>query len=154
MNKEKKPIDTPVKDPVFTDESFTYNNTLALPDNIKNYLTDKGLDWRFLNAKEYRGAGNHHRSHWQPLKITEEMGKLGMSATNAEGLIQRGDLILGVRAKAVTAKHKEYLKEKNRRYSNFGKTAAREMREEVARKGLSGAVKVDEGYDEDEKGFA
>lgn len=153
MNKDKKITEVPSRDPVFTDEAFTYNNMLALPDNLKSYLTEKGLDWRFLNAREYRGAGNYHRSHWQPLKVTEEMGKLGLMSTTAEGLIQRGDLILGVRTKAVTAKHKEFLRERNRRYSNFAQTEARKLREDVARKGMSEHVKVSEGYDDDEKGF-
>ncbi len=152
MSKEKRSTEVKGKDPVFTDDTFMYNNMLALPDTLKTYLTAQGLDWRFLNAKEFRGAGGYHRSHWQPLKITTEMGDLGLSAVTAEGLIQRGDLILGVRTKAVTAKHKEFLAEKNRRYSQFNKNAADEMRSTIRSKGLSG-VKVDESMNDGEEGF-
>lgn len=154
MMKDKKINEVSNKDPIFTDEAFSYSNILALPEVLKSFLTEKGLDWRFLNAKEYRGAGNFHRSHWQPLKITsEECSRLGISGITAEGHVQRGDLILGIRTKAITAKHKEFLKEKNRRYSQFSKNEATRMREDIARKGLSSTVKVQEGYDDDEKGF-
>lgn len=153
MSKDKRTTETVKKDPVLNDEMFSYGNTLALPDSLKKYLTEKGLDWRFLNAREYRNAGNFHRSHWQPLKITAEMADLGFASTTAEGLIQRGDLILGTRPKTLSAKHKEFLVEKNRRYSNFAKDEAKKMREDIRRKGLSDHVKVEEGYDEDEKGF-
>lgn len=151
--KDIKTKETPNQDPQFTDEAFAYNNMLALPDNLKSYLTGKGYDWRFLNAKEYRGAGGYHRSHWQPLKVTAEMGSLGLAAVTAEGHIQRGDLILGIRPKTISAKHREMLKEKNKMYSNFGKNEARKMRDDIARKGLESTVKVEEGYDEDEGGF-
>lgn len=154
MSKEKKPIETPNHDPVFSDAAFTHNNLLTLPDVLKKHLTDKGLDWRFLNAREFRAAGGYHKSHWKPFVADDEIrGKLGIGALSAEGHLQRGDLILGIRTKALTAKHKEYLTEKNRRYSNFAKTEANKMREEIRRRGLGDSVQVEEGYDEDEKGF-
>lgn len=151
--KDKKMTETPSRDPVFTDEAFTYNNMLALPDSLKTYLTEKNLDWRFLNAREYRNAGNYHRSHWQPFKVTPDMSDLGITAVTAEGLIQRGDLILGVRTKAISARHKEFLTEKNRRLSGFNKTKAKELQEDIRRKGLNDSVKVDDSFDDDEKGF-
>lgn len=151
--KESKPKEQRNIEPKFGEEEFTYGNMLALPPEIKTYLIDQSLDWRFLNASQFRAAGNYHRSHWKPLNVKEHPPIASMAGSSAEGLIQRGDLILGVRTKALTAKHKEFLNEKNRRYGNFAKDEAKKMRDEVRRKGLEG-VTVKEGYDEDEKGFA
>lgn len=148
-NKDKRQVEVPNRDPIFVSEEFTYNNALALPVELKTYLTAKNLDWRFLNAQEFRKAGSYHKSHWKPLTVTAEMSSL-ISATTAEGLIQRGDLILGVRPKAISSKHREFLAERNRRYSTFAKDEAEKLREDVRRKGLSG-IKVEEGYGKEDK---
>ncbi len=144
ISKDKRQVDAPKRDPSFVSEEFTYHNALAIPTELKAHLSAKGLDWRFLNANQFRSAGNYHRSHWKPLTVTPDMAGL-ISTTTAEGLIQRGDLILGVRPKAISAKHREFLAERNRRYNNFAKDEAQKMREDIRRKGLSG-VKVEEGY--------
>ncbi len=143
-SKEKRVAEVPKHDPSFVSEEFTYHNALALPVDLKAHLTAKGLDWRFLNANQFRSAGNYHRSHWKPLQVTPDMVGL-ISTTTAEGLIQRGDLILGVRPKGISAKHRDFLAERNRRYNNFAKDEAQKMREDIRRKGLAG-VKVEEGY--------
>lgn len=149
MSKDKRQTESSDRDPQFLDAEFAYNNMLALPQELKTYLTEKGLDWRFLNATQFRSAGNYHRSNWKALNIREHMTATGMvSGVTAEGLIQRGDLVLGVRPKAISAKHREFLAEKNRRYSNFNKEKAKELRDDVRRKGISG-VSVEEGYGED-----
>ncbi len=144
LNKDKRQTETPKRDPSFVSEEFTYHNALAIPGELKTHLNNKGLDWRFLNANEFRKAGNYHRSHWKPFVVTPDISGL-VSTMTADGLIQRGDLILGVRPKAITAKHREFLAERNRRYNNFAKDEAQKMREDIRRKGLSG-VKVEEGY--------
>lgn len=149
MSKDKRQIEEPNCDTQFLDPEFAYNNMLALPQGLKTYLTDKGLDWRFLNATQFRAGGNYHRSNWKALNVREhESATELVSGITAEGLIQRGDLILGVRTKAISAKHREFLAEKNRRYNNFNKEKAKEMRDDVRRKGISG-VSIEEGYGED-----
>ncbi len=149
MSKDKKHTETPRHDPQFIDAEFAYNNMLALPQELKAYLNSKDLDWRFLNANQFRSAGNYHRSNWKALNMREHSAAIDViSGVTAEGLIQRGDLVLGVRPKAVSAKHREFLAEKNRRYSNFNKEKAKELRDDVRRQGISG-VSVEEGYGED-----
>lgn len=151
MNKEKRPTDVPNRDPEFDSAEFTYNDTLKLPSSLKTFLTSKGLDWRFLNATQFRAAGNYHRSHWKPFIIKDYPELVGTLSTSIEGMIQRGDLILGIRTKAISAKHREFLAERNRRYNNFAKDEAKKLRDDARKKGLD--VKIHEGYDEDEKGF-
>ncbi len=153
MSKEKRMTETVSRDSSFQDDSeFTYGNVLALPKELKTYLNEKGLDWRFLNATQFRAGGNYHRSNWKPLNVKDHQGSLdSIVGTTVEGLIQRGDLILGVRSKAITAKHREFLAERNRRYNNFNKDEAAKLRADARRSGLD--VKVHEGYDDEEKGF-
>ncbi len=152
MSKDKRMTETPNRDPQFMSEEFAYNNVLALPQEIKTYLAGKDLDWRFLNATQFRDAGNYHRSHWKPLNIKEHPGVGSISsAASAEGLIQRGDLILGVRPKALSAKHREFLNERNRRYGNFAKDEAKKLRDHARASGLD--VKIHEGYEEDDAGY-
>jgi hypothetical protein len=152
MTKEKKPIENALYDSSLADAAYTQNNLLTLPDQLKKYLTDQGMDWRFLNATAFRANGGRHKSDWQALRVPPDV-RIGLSAVTAEGHVIRGDLILGIRPKTISAKYKETLKERNRAYSNFGKTEATRMREEVKRKGLGEHVSISEGYDDDEKGF-
>lgn len=151
MSKEKKPQEKIKHDPDFISEEFAYNNMLSLPQALKDYLNGKDLDWRFLNAAQFRRAGNYHRSHWKPLNATSEMVDM-IDGITAEGLIQRGDLILGVRPKAISVKHRESLAQKARRMGGFAQESAKQMKDDLRRKGISG-IKIEEGYDEDDKGF-
>lgn len=150
MSKEKRPIDSRLYDPGLADENFVQGNLLTIPVPLKTFLTEQGMDWRFLNAKEYRANGSIHNSQWQPLKVPADLD-LGLTAVTAERHLQRGDLILGIRPKTISAKHKEALRKKNELYSNFGKNEAKRLKEYVKSRGMS--VKISEGYDEDEGGF-
>ena len=148
--KERKPKEMKSFDPGLGDKEFTYTNRLALPKELKDYLKSIDMDFRFLNAAEFRAAGGYHRSQWQPFKAPADAVKQGLYGVTPEGLIQRGDLILGVRSKAITAQHSAHLAEKRKRYSNYGKTEAKRMREHIRSTGLSDHVRVEEGYGEDD----
>jgi hypothetical protein len=146
QQKEKRSTERPNREPSFGG-NFEYGNRLVLPEALKASLTEQGLDWRFLNTQEFRASGNYHRSQWVPYKVKAE--DIATYGATAEGMIQRGDLILGVRSKATSAKHREFLAERNRRYSNFNKTEAQKLRQHVKDNDLGGHVKVVEGDDED-----
>lgn len=151
--KDTKKSDTPSRDVTFRSTEFAFNNRLALPDEVKEYLTGKGLDWRFLNAQEFRASGNIHRSHWRPFKIPAEMaGADGFYGANAEGLIQRGDLILGVREKAITVAHKEHINKRNKALYQQATVEgqAKKLKETVRESSIAADTKILEGY-EDEK---
>ncbi len=136
-------------DPEFVAEEFAYNNMLALPVDLKRYLTDKNMDWRFLNANQFRQAGNYHRSHWKPFNAGPEV--VGMiNGITAEGLVKRGDLILGVRPKYISVKHRESLKQRADAMSGMPKLAAQQLRQTIREKGLGEHVSVKEGYGKDD----
>lgn len=146
--KEKRPVETKDRDPQFVDAEFSYSDRLALPAGLKKLIAEKGLVYRFLNAAEFSKNGNYHRSHWQPFVMSpEDMSEDTFGATPG-GQIRRGDLILGVRPKSINDAHQKHLAGKRRAYNNFSKTKAKELRDDVRRKGLSDHVVVHEGYDD------
>ncbi len=146
-SKEKKPVEKPNRDSKY-DLEYNPQDRLTLPKELRDYFTAQSLDFRFLNSSEFRASGNYHRSQWQPFNA-KDAGGLVMQGLTGEGLIQRGDLILGVRAKALTAKYRELNKEKIRRQSNFNKSEAKRMRDHIKERGLGEHVTVDDRDDED-----
>ena len=144
QGKDIKPKDTPSRDADFGsfngDEFF--NNRLSLPDGLKTHLTTEGMDWRFINSIEFRRDGNMHKSHWQPYKIPSDFA--GMA--NAEGYLQRGDLILAARPKGVTSNYRKYLARRNAIQKGVAKQQADELRQTFRDGGLGKQSKVHEGY--------
>lgn len=126
-----------------------FNNRLSLPDAFKENLTKQNLDWRFINAEQFRIKGNQHRAHWKPYQVPNPK-EVGIDGLTPEGLIQRGDLILAVRDKKVSTAHKKFLNERNQRYQGHNKQVASELRQMAREAGMSDSVKVYEGYDENE----
>ncbi len=149
--KETKPTETPSYDSTFRDTEFAFNNKLGLPKELKEYLTSQGLDWRFLNAREYRENGNIHQAHWRAFKVpADKVGAEGFYGANAEGLVQRGDLILGVRTKAISAAHKEHINKRNQALYRQGSVEgqAKKLREVVKESSLASETRVTEGYED------
>ena len=134
----------------FTYDEF-FNNRLSLPSELKQKLTSEGLDWRFINALQFREGGNMHRSHWKPYKIDNPQS-VGIMNTTAEGFLTRGDLVLATRPKVITRKHKEFLAKRNAAYSgvNYNKTVAQEMKKIARDYNVEEQVKVYEGYEEND----
>lgn len=147
--KEVKPREVSSHDPNLVSDEYAPNNTLTVPQVIKDYLIKNELDWRFLNASQFRAAGNFHGSQWRAFKIPPELAGAGLTSS-AEGIIQRGDLILGIRSKGLSAKYKEQLAQRNKAYSNFNQTEAKKMREHVRKAGIEG-VSIEEGYEDEGK---
>lgn len=134
-------------------DSFKYdeffNNRLTLPTEFKEDLKKMNLDFRFINAMEFRAKGNQHRSHWKPYRVPNPE-KYAIDGLNSEGMIQRGDLLLAVRDKKISSAHKKFLNERNQRYQGHNKAMAQELRKMARDAGVSDHVKIHEGYDENE----
>ncbi len=153
MSKDKRPIERPKYDTQLMPSEIAPRTLLTLPDSLKKYLNENGLDFRFLNAQQFRANGNYHKTQWIPFKVTPDMAAdLGIPQVTSEGHIQRRDLILGVRTKALSSKYKEEKYRKNKALSNYSKTEAKKMRDDARQKGLGDHISVEEGYDE-EDGF-
>lgn len=149
MSKEKRPIQSPTKDPEFSfDRSQFFENRLSLPNALKEHLAKEGLDYRFLNAAEFRKNGNRHQSHWRAYVLPENYAALGVTGVTPERLIQVGDLILGVREKRITKAHKEFLSDQNTKYNGYNKQKAKEMRVLARQHGVEEDADIHEGYDD------
>lgn len=138
------------KEPQVTGFSYDefFNNRLSLNEEQKAYLKGQGVDWRFINAANFSANGNVHRSHWKPLTLTGEAAiKFG---ANAGGQVQRGDLILAVRPKEVSAKHREFLDRRNAIQKGSIKQAAKQLKQSARDYGVGDQTKVYEGYEENE----
>lgn len=123
-----------------------FENRFLVPKAIKDELEAKGLDCRFINYKKYVDEGHFHRSHWKPYKC--DSTSKDQFGQDINGYIRRGDTILAVRTKDVSARAKTFLKKRNDRYKNFNKLAAEELRSKAREAGVN--VKVHEGYEENE----
>lgn len=126
-----------------------YNNDLALSPALKDYLKSKDLDWRFVNRAQFRERG-YHRSHWQPFKLDKADAITEMGGIDAEGMVVRGDLLLATRPKALGDRHREFLRQRRARYSTYNKEQADVLKQSAREAGVSGQVKVFEGYEDND----
>ena len=151
MSKEKKPTVNPKRDPeIKFDYQEFYQNTLSLPQAFKEKLKSEGLDYRFLNRTEFRKNGNTHRSHWRAYVLKDSPENVGLIGITPDGHIQRGDLILGVREKAMSAGHVKYLRQRANQYANHNKAKADEIRTLAREHGVESETKVFEGFEDNE----
>jgi hypothetical protein len=148
--KDIKPTETQLRDPDW--DSFDADgsldlNILSLPAQFKERLKAQGLDWRFLNASKFRENGGMHRGLWKPYKVTAEDNMIGV---NAEGFLQRQDLILGVRPKKITLAMRERKAARTAAQAGFNKNQAQELRKMARDHGVEKDTKVYDGYDEND----
>lgn len=150
MSKEVKPKEKASREPkqLSFDPNEFFQNTLALPTALKDSMTAQGLDWRFINANEFKKNGGVHHAHWKPYKVDRSPDEVGLFSLSPEGYVQRGDLILGVRPKAITQSHKAFLKRRNEQYQAFNKEKAKELRKHFQSAGLGSETTIHEGYED------
>lgn len=153
--KETRPKETPNREPVFEQEyKFNFRDRLQLPTALKKAITSLNMDWRFLNQSELRKSGGENHNYWRAFNISMLKGEKETFGATAEGTIQRGDLVLGVRPKAATKAHKAFLAEQNARLSgkSVQKADAEKLREHAKNIGLSrDQAVVHEGFEDDRK---
>jgi hypothetical protein len=149
--KEKKQTTKPSRDPQVSrfSRANNFNNRLVIPQPLMDKLTKDDLDWRFINANQFRMNGNSHNFEWTPYK-PENPAELGVMGVNAEGLIQRGDLLLAVRPKSTTREHRQFLKEQRDIYKGYNRQKAKEMRDLFREHGVSEDASVHEGYEDND----
>lgn len=156
-NKEKKPKESPSKDSdvQFGTDSQQYSrqSVLSLPKALKDYLKDQNLDFRFMNATEFRKYGGIHRAHFTAFEVPHELRSSlgGVFGVTADGLIQRGDAILGVRPKRIAdARKAESDAQKKQLYRQTSVAAqAKKLKEHVDKGSLADETRIIEGYDEE-----
>lgn len=122
-------------------------NQLQLSEALKKEIADQNLDWRFIRASGYSKLG-YHKGNWKPYYVTGKHPIESFKGIHPEGILTRGDLILAVRPKSISGKHRAKLQEKNSRLAGYNKQAADNLRQLAKENRVSGDVIVHEGYDD------
>lgn len=112
-----------------------------VPPAIQKELKAKGLEWRWIDSKEYQANGNQHKNYWVPYRRTEVSSmesdtfefKGGISA---DGYIRRKGSVLAVRPKQLGDKHRAMIEEKTRRQAQVAATEEQRFHEEAKRAGF------------------
>jgi hypothetical protein len=146
----KKPLSSKPKQ-VNPFTSDILGNTLAIPDEIQAELESKGLVGRWLNAKEvYKNQGYHPRGWSVYRRDKPSSDTLNFKFGNdPDGIVRRGDCILGVKTVEQHKAHKDHLDARARRGYDINAEKAKEMKSLLGQSGLKNA-KVLEGYDDNE----
>lgn len=147
----KKPISQkPAKASIFMNDDV-FGNHLSIPEDVQKELDEQGLHGRWLNAKTLHSNQGYHPKGWSVYrrKSVDKDATAFKFGADPDGIIRRGDLILGVKTKEKYENHKAFLESKAQRYSNVNSNHADELRSLMGTAGLKKA-KVFEGYDENE----
>lgn len=112
-NRGRKPLK--LKKPSF---KYFGGQTDDVAPGVKKMAEENEWALRWLNSRNLKYFGGQTSNYWKPLKIKKadyaKMGLEGSLATDPEGYIRRGDLVLGFRPKEIHKEHREYLDHLNR----------------------------------------
>jgi hypothetical protein len=144
----KKPLSTKPKPSLqLGEEAFGLANTLSLTEEIKNELTSKGYEWRFVNAKQMYANQGYHKNGWVVYKRDKKSNDGILFGNDPEGIIRRGDSILAVKPKQQAELHREFLSQKAARAAGSDRERANDLRQMVKERS-NGALSVTEDSDE------
>lgn len=144
----KKPVSNKPKPSV---GNKFFRNALELDPRITSYLASKGLDYRFVNAKQMAEKG-FHNNYWEVYQPKKHGMIEGIEefywGLSPDGIIKRGDAVLAVRPQEVSQEHKAILREKNDRLSikSYNRRKAAELRQQAKDSNLE--AEIHEGYEE------
>lgn len=128
---------------ITADEAFG-GGGMVLPEDIAEHGRKEGLSFRWLNASEvYKNQGYHTRG-WQVYKRPNPGPINFQFGQDPEGVVRRGDCILGYKTKEAVTRHKEYLRQKAEDYSAGQKKQSIEDMRATARQAGSQFIDEDE----------
>jgi hypothetical protein len=144
----KKPVSAKASSsPSFFSHDALFGNNQRIPEDVQADLDSQGLVGRWLNAKKLYDNQGYHKMGWVPYKRKGPATGVSEFRTGSdpEGIVRRGDMILGVRTKAKNEEHKAYLKHKASVQEGSQAQSATELRKLMGKSG-----KVIEGYEDNE----
>lgn len=141
----KKPVTKKVTPKLDFNPVDLYKSQLEIDNSLKKELTDKGLAYRWINAKQFQQSFGFHRSGWAPYKRTAGAKQDSLFGGDPEGYVRRGDLVLAVKTIEEQAKHKAGLAYKTSLYSGLNRKQAQQLAEAARQAGFK--TKVSEGYE-------
>lgn len=148
MKDGKKPISEKIPQSDFLLSDDDLGNMLAIPADIKAELASKGLVGRWLNGPDLARNQGYHKRGWQVYKRDKSHAimdfKLG---SDPDGLVRRGDCILGVKSTDAANKQKAFLRQASLRKSASEAAAKAELQRTFKSAGIK--TSVVSGYDEE-----
>jgi hypothetical protein len=143
----KKPLSA-AKAALFSRPSF-FGTKLDIPSDVKKDISERGLEYRWVDYNKYTTNGNMHENGWEPYRrTTKPTGTEALTfGSSPDGIIRRASLMLAVRPKKFGEEHRGWLKSKAAAASGHNKIKADELREMA---GPVGAT-IHEGYEENEE---
>jgi hypothetical protein len=147
----KKPLsDKPAPSP-YHSNTYEMDNMLSIPEDLKRELAEQDLVGRWLNGTRLKEMQGYHKNGWQVYRRdTSKTG--GITAfrfgNDPDGIVRRGDCILGVMPTAQNENLKAKKDKEAKRGYGINASKAAEMRAALGQAGVK--AKVIEGYDENE----
>ena len=144
----KKPLSQKPSRPSSPD---SFGNLLAIPAEIQAELDAQGLVGHWLNSKTLYANQGYHPRGWQVYrrKASDTIASTFKFGNDPDGIVRRGDCILGFKTKENHREHKDYLESRAQRSTQTNAEKAQEMRALLRQSGIKGS-KVLEGYEENE----
>ena len=130
-----------------------YTDTQYVDPKLQEYLSNKGLEFRWINLRQFRERG-FHKTGYIPFKreadtpMTDAEKLIGLGAS-PDGFITRGDQILAVKTKEHAAAYRAHIQEKNRIMSRaVKKEAVSKLKKSFEDAGVK--AEIHESYEENE----
>lgn len=121
-------------------------DAFSLDAALLQEIAQKGLEHRWVNATKLQANFGHDPRSWMPYR-RETAGNSVFGGTDSEGYVRRGDLILCVQSKEVSARRKARVEAKNAANKAHIKQSANQLKESFRQAGIK--AKITEGYDEE-----
>ena len=128
------------------------NNRLDVPQCYIDEAAKKNLEIRWLSSKDLRENHGAHKNHYAAYKFESNPSDGIMSderfayGNDPEGIVRRGDLVLGARPIEIGDQHRAHLAEKRQMYNRFSETNSKNFADFVKETGR-GAMKVEDRDD-------
>jgi len=145
----KKPLSSKPKSVAISADAV-FGNPLQIPEDLQEELDSQNLVARWISADVVYKGGGYHPKRWAPYKrknVTQSMTEFGLGR-DPEGVVRRGDLILGVKKKEAADLQKAYLAQKADRAAGINQEKADEMRRFAKDANINATIH--EGYDDNE----
>jgi len=121
-----------------------FTDFLGVDKNIAEDIEERGLEKRWIDAKQLVENSGFHRRGWEIYRIPEsvDMSNTTLLGNSPDRCIRRGTLVLGVRATNIGDAHRRELAIRRGQYNKVAKKKMSAVKEEARRQGM-GAVPED-----------
>jgi len=127
-----------------------FEDNSAIPADIVKDIADQGLECRWLDAKSLHENQGYHKRGWEVYRRPkyDKMGNVSkVWGNDPDGLVRRGDRILGVKTQEKAELHRNYLTQQAdaQNLKNLQKRQVEELRQLGRNEKID--IKIDSDFD-------